>query len=269
LKQLNEARKKYGVDEDDFLLLSEKGSGISWDRPKFNEILEKVFAGEVKRILVLHGERLTRSGLTALSKLFARFDTEIISLNKRAEETPEEELLAEITASLFSFGSKTYGARSREKFSYKVSDENLELLDNWQDAGIDGRAIARKAQKLGMRDEKSGKLLTYNWIIRRMRKRRISKKVMLESKGNTFVGSDLQRFFLAHLEKDSNGKSTVGSHLVKKKYEEWAKMEGITINDDDIFWWKDLLEQHGMETFRDATKNVTYIKGWKFMSSRQ
>jgi|GEM_PF-1732233 excisionase family DNA binding protein len=268
IEQLQSARKKRGVSDDDFLLLAEKMSGISLDRPQLEKLIDLVFAGRVNEVLVCNSDRLSRGSYKTLKKLFSKFGTNIICLNQDELETDEDELMRDVMDAIYCFGSKRYGARSKEKFSYDVPDSTMDKIYAWQDKGMSGREIARKAEKENLRCEKTGNLLTYNWIIRRLRKRQKA-LLAVRAEKTSWLGSDLHTFFRSCLKRDSAGKAEVGSSLVKRKFEVWAKEKGIAFDKSDHLYWKKMLVQHGIRTYRDEKKSVTYIIGWKFINSRQ
>jgi excisionase family DNA binding protein len=95
-------------------LLSEIGSGLNFRRRKFLSILDRVLAGDVKRIVVAHPDRLVRFGFELVKWLCEKTDCQLVVLNER-KLSPEQELIQDMLSIVHCFSSRLYGLRKYKK----------------------------------------------------------------------------------------------------------------------------------------------------------
>lgn len=95
------------------------GSGLNWNRKKFNELLESILRGEVDRVVVAHKDRLCRFGFELLEKVAAANGCELVVLND-SSLSPAEELVNDLVSIIHVFSCRLYGLR---KYATAVSKD--------------------------------------------------------------------------------------------------------------------------------------------------
>jgi putative resolvase len=108
------AAKGYLVSQ----VVKEVGSGINDQRPKLLKLLTD---GDNAVIVVEHKDRLTRFGFTYIETLLAGQGRRVEVINL-AEDEPED-LLADLTAIVYSFCARLYGRRRAKRKTEKITAE--------------------------------------------------------------------------------------------------------------------------------------------------
>ena len=104
------------------------GSGLNYNRKKWNQLLDDVMDGKIKTIVISSKDRFIRFGYDWFEKFCLKFDTSIIVVNNDAL-SPNEELVEDIISILHVFSCRLYGLR---KYKNKIkADEEIakELQD--------------------------------------------------------------------------------------------------------------------------------------------
>lgn len=101
-------------------IITEVGSGLNFKRKKLWDIMEQVFTGNIRQIVVTHKDRLSRFGFDFIKKVCEYFGTEILVLNQ-IQTSPQEELVQDILAIIHVFSSRLYGLRK-----YKTELKSLQ-----------------------------------------------------------------------------------------------------------------------------------------------
>ena len=96
------------------------GSGLNYNRKKWNELLDSVMRGEVKTIVIAHKDRFIRFGYDWFFRFCEKFNTEIIVVNNE-NLSPLEELVQDIVSIIHVFSCRLYGLRKYEK---KVTEDS-------------------------------------------------------------------------------------------------------------------------------------------------
>ena len=109
LKQFCNAR---GIIVDQ--CIEDYGSGLNYNRKKWNELLEDVMEQKVKTIVITHKDRFVRFGYDWFEKFCAKFDTSILVVNNE-DLSPQEELVQDIVSILHVFSGRLYGLRKYKK----------------------------------------------------------------------------------------------------------------------------------------------------------
>ncbi len=109
LQQYANAR---GLIVDD--IIRDYGSGLNYNRKKWNQLLAEVMEGKVRMILVSHKDRFVRFGFDWFEKFCNKFGVEIIVV-KNEKLSPHEELVQDIVSILHVFSGRVYGLRKYEK----------------------------------------------------------------------------------------------------------------------------------------------------------
>lgn len=94
--------------------IEDYGSGLNYNRKKWNELLEEVMEQKVKTIVITHKDRFVRFGYDWFEKFCAKFSTSILVVNNE-DLSPQEELVQDIVSILHVFSCRLYGLRKYKK----------------------------------------------------------------------------------------------------------------------------------------------------------
>src|SRR6266446_4534097 len=95
--------------------LTDIGSGLNTERKSLQKLLALVQDYQVAEVVVTYADRLTRFGLSYLQALFSGYGVTLTVLSPDEEQTPEQELTADLLALIASFAGRLYGRRSRKQ----------------------------------------------------------------------------------------------------------------------------------------------------------
>lgn len=112
------------VDE----IFEDVGSGLNYNRKKWNKLLEDCMLGSVKTILVAHRDRFIRFGYEWFEKFLKSNGVDIIVVNNE-KLSPEEELVNDLISIIHVFSCKIYGLRKYKK-QIKEDTEIAKELQN-------------------------------------------------------------------------------------------------------------------------------------------
>ena len=104
------------------------GSGLNYNRKKWNKLLEEVMENKIKTIIISGKDRFIRFGYDWFEKFCEKFNTKIIIVNNEAL-SPNEELVQDIVSILHVFGCRLYGLR-KYKNQIKEDEEIAKELQN-------------------------------------------------------------------------------------------------------------------------------------------
>lgn len=89
-------------------------SGMSEDRPGFQELIRMVVKNEVELVVVENKDRLIRFGYSTIESIFKYFGTNILVLNDTIEnKTYEQELTEDLISIIHYFTMKSYSHRRK------------------------------------------------------------------------------------------------------------------------------------------------------------
>ena len=108
--------------------IEEYGSGLSYNRKKWNQLLEEVMEQKVKTIVVTHQDRFIRFGYDWFERFCEKFHTMIVIVNNE-ELSPQEELVQDMLSILHVFSCRLYGLR-KYKNQIKRDEEIVKELQN-------------------------------------------------------------------------------------------------------------------------------------------
>ena len=103
-------------------IIRDYGSGLNYNRKKWNHLLVEVMENKIKMILVSHQDRFVRFGFDWFEKFCNKFNVEIVVV-KNEKLSPHEELVQEIVSILHEFSCRLYGLRKYKK--QIEGDENI------------------------------------------------------------------------------------------------------------------------------------------------
>lgn len=90
------------------------GSGLNYNRRKWNKLLEDVMEQKIKTIIISSKDRFIRFGYDWFEKFCLKFNTNIIVVNNEIL-SPNEELVQDIISILHVFSCRLYGLRKYKK----------------------------------------------------------------------------------------------------------------------------------------------------------
>ena len=117
--------------------IEDYGSGLNYNRKKWNNLLEQVMEQKIKTIVITNKDRFIRFGYDWFEKFCAKFNTNIIVVNNE-ELSPQEELVQDIVSILDVFSYRLYGLRKYKKQIKEDEEIAKELQDrNKTNTGTD------------------------------------------------------------------------------------------------------------------------------------
>ncbi|WP_169534997.1 IS607 family transposase [Selenomonas ruminantium] len=103
-------------------IIRDYGSGLNYNRKKWNQLLGEVMENKVKMILISHKDRFVRFGFDWFEKFCNKFNVEIVVV-KNEKLSPQEELVQDIVSILHVFSCRLYGL---QKYKKQIEgDENI------------------------------------------------------------------------------------------------------------------------------------------------
>ena len=111
--------------------IEDYGSGLNYNRRKWNGLLDEVMEQKVKTIVITHKDRFIRFGYDWFERFCMRFHTTILVVNNE-ELSPQEELAEDIISILHEFSCRLYGLRKYKKQIEKDEEIAEELQDRDQ-----------------------------------------------------------------------------------------------------------------------------------------
>jgi excisionase family protein len=90
------------------------GSGLDYNRSKWNELIQAVMCNEVATIYVTSKDRFIRFGFEWFENLCKQYQTEIVVLN-HDETSPDKELVEDLMSIVYVFSSRLDGLKKYKK----------------------------------------------------------------------------------------------------------------------------------------------------------
>ena len=100
-------------------VIEEIGSGLNYNRKKWNDLLKLSFEGEVSKIFVSHKDRFVRFGFEWFESFLSSRGVEIIVVNNETL-SPQEEMVQDLISIIHVFSCRIYGLR---KYKKKIKDD--------------------------------------------------------------------------------------------------------------------------------------------------
>lgn len=95
------------------------GSGLNYNRKKWNNLLNECMENKVDTIIVTHKDRFIRFGFEWFERFLGKFDVKLIVVNNELL-SPQEELVQDIISILHVFSCRIYGLR---KYKKKIKED--------------------------------------------------------------------------------------------------------------------------------------------------
>lgn len=121
-------------------LITDIGSGLNYNRKKWNKLLEEVFNNEVGTIFITYKDRFIRFGYDWFERLCSTHGAKIVVLNNK-ETSPDQELVEDMISIVHVFSCRLYGLR---KYKHKLKNDS-DLIGG---AGIDKNPKSKTLPKL-------------------------------------------------------------------------------------------------------------------------
>jgi predicted site-specific integrase-resolvase len=94
---------------EDFLVLSDLGSGLNYQKKAFRQLLKMIAFGQVSQLILLHKDRLLRFGADIVFELCKLNQTEVVILDDLAPPNIETRLVADVIELMTVFSARLYG----------------------------------------------------------------------------------------------------------------------------------------------------------------
>ncbi|MCK2000526.1 IS607 family transposase [[Brevibacterium] frigoritolerans] len=95
-------------------VIEDVGSGLNYNRKKWNRLLEDVQKGEVSEIYITHKDRFIRFGFDWFERFLKNNGTNLIVVNNE-KLSPQEELVQDLISIIHVFSCRIYGLRKYKK----------------------------------------------------------------------------------------------------------------------------------------------------------
>jgi predicted site-specific integrase-resolvase len=96
-----------------YTLVTDIGSGIDYKRKGFQTILERLFQGSVKEVVVAHSDRFSRFGFDLFEWVFEKFKARLINLDR--SDGDGEDMVGDLMEILTVFSARYHGKRKYKK----------------------------------------------------------------------------------------------------------------------------------------------------------
>jgi predicted site-specific integrase-resolvase len=128
-RQINFILEKYPKAK----ILSEVGSSLTWGRPVFIRLMDKIILGKVDTLIITHKDRLSRFNFEPINWLCKRHNVSIIILGDEKHPnddlSPEAELIEDMLAITHSFSCKLYGRRRHKHKMDNTTELTVNILE--------------------------------------------------------------------------------------------------------------------------------------------
>lgn len=132
-----------GVILDD--TITEIGSGLDYNRKKWNKLLEKVMQNEIDTIYITYKDRFVRFGYEWFERLCKMHDTKIVVLNN-VETSPTQEIIDDMVSIVQVFSGRLSGLR---KYKTKIQNDKSLKGDEKDDPNAKGQAVSEQNDAKG------------------------------------------------------------------------------------------------------------------------
>lgn len=102
------------------------GSGLNYNRKKWNKLLEDCMLGVIKTIIISHKDRFIRFGFDWFERFIKSNGVELIVVNNE-NLSPQEEMIQDLISIIHIFSCRIYGLRKYKK-KIKEDDEIVKSL---------------------------------------------------------------------------------------------------------------------------------------------
>jgi putative resolvase len=121
--QINFLRDKF----PEHVLITDIASGLNYKRKGLQQILEHTLSGTIGQVVVAHRDRLCRFGFELIDFLVTKAGGEILVQDRNCD-SPEQEMVKDITSIIHVFSCRLYGLRKYKKEIKKDETKGLFTL---------------------------------------------------------------------------------------------------------------------------------------------
>ena len=100
-------------------IFEDVGSGLNYNRKKWNKLIEDCMLGVIKTIIIAHKDRFIRFGYDWFERFLKANGVEIIVVNNE-KLSPEQELVNDLISIIHVFSCRIYGLR---KYKKKIEED--------------------------------------------------------------------------------------------------------------------------------------------------
>lgn len=111
----------------DYEVVKDIGSGINYKRRGFRSILERLFKGAIRTVVVAHQDRFSRFGFEFFEWMFSEFGAVLECAEK--SETHQEDMVEDIMEIFTVFSARYYGKRKYERKGGNKKNQDLSESD--------------------------------------------------------------------------------------------------------------------------------------------
>lgn len=115
-----------GIIVDD--VLEDVGSGLNYNRTKWNKLINDCVAGKINTIIIAHKDRFIRFGFSWFERFLKNYAVTLVVVNNEAL-SPEAEMVQDLINIIHVFSCKVYGLRKYKKEIYE-SIQNRDKLNH-------------------------------------------------------------------------------------------------------------------------------------------
>jgi excisionase family DNA binding protein len=142
----------------DYTIIRDIGSGINYKRKGFQTLLERLFKGDIKKVVVAHQDRFVRFGFDFFQWLFIQFGA-ILETVERPNANTHEDLVGDIMEIFTVFTARYYG---RRKYDPKPEEKESEEERREQSSGTERPKRGRPRKQRTTNDIKEVSNLSVN-----------------------------------------------------------------------------------------------------------
>jgi putative resolvase len=113
-KLINFAKELSDFNHDNFVSITDLGSGLNYEKAGLKKLIHLIFSGQVKNLIINHKDRLLRFGSELIFYLCDLFKVRVIIVEEKQEQSFEQTLSSDVIELMTVFCAKLYGKRSHK-----------------------------------------------------------------------------------------------------------------------------------------------------------
>lgn len=99
----------------EYEVLEDLGSGLNYNKRGLRQLIKRICAGDIGRLVLTHKDRLLRFGSEIIFAICEEFNIEVTIINQSEKPLSfEEELVADVLEIITVFSARQYGSRSHK-----------------------------------------------------------------------------------------------------------------------------------------------------------
>jgi len=99
----------------EYEVLEDLGSGLNYNKRGLRQLIKRICAGDIGRLVLTHKDRLLRFGSEIIFAICEEFNIEVTIINQSEKPLSfEEELVADVLEIITVFSTRLYGSRSHK-----------------------------------------------------------------------------------------------------------------------------------------------------------